>query len=121
MQDHVLLENLTLLTADPKIAEALAVLTDVGVSTGEQFDRLRRITPTEQASRKAKRAPLEELVKTAVGKFLAKLSLKHARAVRSARRSAAQVMSCVIRADAAAPAPELAAEVSTPSAVARAS
>ena len=77
-QDDVLLENLTLLTADPKIAAALAVLKDAGISTGEQFDRLQRITPTKQASRKAKRALLDELVKTAVGKLLAKHSLKHA-------------------------------------------
>ncbi len=77
-QDDVLLENLTLLTADPKIAEALAVLKDAGINTGEQFDRLQRITPTKQASRKAKRALLDELVKTAVGKLLAKHSLKHA-------------------------------------------
>ncbi|MDI6024048.1 DEAD/DEAH box helicase family protein [Leucobacter sp. UT-8R-CII-1-4] len=77
-QDDVLLENLTLLTADPKIAEALAVLKDAGISTGEQFDRLQRITPTKQASRKAKRALLDELVKTAVGRFLAKHNLKHA-------------------------------------------
>lgn len=77
-QDEVLLESLTLLTADPKVAAALAILKDAGISTGEQFDRLRRITPTKQASRKANRALLDELVKTAVGKFLAKHSLKHA-------------------------------------------
>ena len=77
-QEDVLLESLTLLTADPKVAAALAVLKDAGISTGEQFDRLQRITPTKQASRKAKRALLDELVKTAVGKFLAKHSLKHA-------------------------------------------
>lgn len=77
-QDDVLLESLTLLTADPKVAAALAVLKNAGISTGEQFDRLQRITPTKQASRKAKRALLDELVKTAVGKFLAKHSLKHA-------------------------------------------
>lgn len=77
-QEEVLLENLVLLQADPKVAEALAILKEAGVSTGEQFDRLQRIVPTKQASRKAKRALLDELVKTAVGKFFAKHGLKHA-------------------------------------------
>jgi superfamily II DNA or RNA helicase len=75
-QDEVLLENLVLLQADPKVAQALAILKEAGVNTGEQFDRLQRIVPTKQASRKAKRALLDELVKTAVGKFFAKHGLK---------------------------------------------
>lgn len=75
-QDDVLLENLTLLSADPKVAAALAVLQGAGINTGDQFDRLQRITPTKQASRKAKRALLDELVKTAVGKFFAEHGLK---------------------------------------------
>ena len=74
-QNDVLLENLTLLTADPKVAEALAVLKDAGISTGEQYDRLQRITPTKQASRKAKRTLLDDLVKNEVGKFLTKHGL----------------------------------------------
>lgn len=74
-QDDVLLENLTLINADPAIAAALAVLKDAGI-TGEQFDRLQRITPTKQATRKAKRTLLDDLVKTEVGKFFAKHGLK---------------------------------------------
>lgn len=74
-QDDVRMESLTLLSADPKVVAALAVLKDAGISTGEQFDRLQRITPTKQASRKAKRTLLDELVKTAVGRFFAKHGL----------------------------------------------
>lgn len=74
-QDEVLLENLVLLQADPKVAEALAILKEAGVSTGEQFDKLQRIVPTKQATRKAKRTLLDDLVKTAVGKFFAKHGL----------------------------------------------
>lgn len=75
-QDDVLLEDLVLLQADPKVAEALAVLKDAGVSTGEQFNQLQRIVPTKQATRQAKRTLLDDLVKTAVGRFFAENGLK---------------------------------------------
>lgn len=73
-QDDVALENLTLLSADPEVEHALAILKDKGIS-GEQVDRLQRIHPTKQQVRRAKRNLLDETVKTEVGKFLAKHSL----------------------------------------------
>lgn len=77
-QGDVLLEDLVLLQADPKVAAALAVLREAGVETGDQFDRLQQIVPTKQASRKAKRTLLDELVKNETGRYLAKKSLRHA-------------------------------------------
>lgn len=75
-QEDVLLENLTLISAsaDPEVAQALAVLRDRGIS-GAQVDQLQRIHPTKQQVRQAKRTLLDELVKNEVGKFLAKHSL----------------------------------------------
>lgn len=73
-QADVQLENLTLLGADPEVAHALDVLRDRGITTA-QFDQLQRIQPTKQQVRRAKRSLLDELVKTEVGKFLAKHSL----------------------------------------------
>lgn len=79
-QDNVQLENLTLISisADPEVVQALAVLRERGVTGGAQFDQLQRIQPTKQKARQAKRTLLDELVKTEVGKFLAKHGLKHA-------------------------------------------
>jgi superfamily II DNA or RNA helicase len=76
-QNDVLLENLTLLGADPRVADALAVLREAGINTGEQFDQLQQITPTKQQSRRAKKILLDDLVKNEVGKFLARQGLKN--------------------------------------------
>ena len=76
-QNDVLLENLTLLGANPRVADALAVLRDAGINTGEQFDRLQQITPTKQQSRRAKKSLLDDLVKNDVGKFLARHGLRN--------------------------------------------
>ena len=75
-QDDIRLESLTLLGTDPRVAAALAVLKDAGISNGEQFEQLQRIVPTKQAARKANRSLLDELVKTSVGSFFAKHGLK---------------------------------------------
>lgn len=79
-QDDVQLETLTLISvsADPEVVQALAVLRERGITGGAQFDQLQRIQPTKQKARQAKRSLLDELVKTEVGKFLAKHGLKHA-------------------------------------------
>ena len=79
-QDNVQLETLSLISisADPEVMKALEVLRGKGITGGTQFDQLQRIQPTKQKSRQAKRALLDELVKTAAGKFLAENSLKHA-------------------------------------------
>lgn len=76
-QRDVLVENLTLLTADPEVANALAVLQDAGIDTGEQFDQLRRIAPSKQQSRRAKRGLLDNLVKNETGKVLSRNELNH--------------------------------------------
>lgn len=77
-QDDVQLENLALLALrdDPDVAQALAVLKDKGIDTAK-FDLLQRVQPTKQQTRRSKRTLLDDLVKTEVGKFLAKHSLKH--------------------------------------------
>lgn len=76
-QGDVQLETLTLISAsaDPEVAQALAVLRDRGI-TGAQVDRLQRTPPTKQQVRQAKRSLLDELVKNEVGKFLARHGLK---------------------------------------------
>lgn len=76
-QNDVLLENLTLLGADSRVVDALAVLREAGINTGEQFDRLQQITPTKQQSRRAKKSMLDDLVKNEVGKFLARHGLRN--------------------------------------------
>lgn len=72
-QADVQLENLTLiaLTADPDVARALALLQERGIDTGDKFDELQRVQPTRQQTRRAQRTLLDELVKNAVGRFLA--------------------------------------------------
>ena len=77
-QGDVLLEDLTLLGADPRVAAALKILKEAGVQTGEQFEQLKEIQPTKQAGRQAKRKLLDERVKTHVGKLLARHGLGHA-------------------------------------------
>ena len=76
-QKDILLENLTLLTADPEVTRALAILQNAGINTGQQFDQLQRITPTKQQVRRAKRGLLENLVKNETGKILARNDLNH--------------------------------------------
>lgn len=75
-QDDVQLENLTLVSVDPEVVQALAVLRDRGITGGAQFDQLQRAFPTKQQVRQTKRSLLDELVKNEVGKFLARHSLK---------------------------------------------
>lgn len=75
-QNDVLVENLTLLGADPRVADALAVLREAGINTGAQFDQLQQITPTKQQSRRAKKTLLDDLVKNEVGKFLGRHGLR---------------------------------------------
>ena len=70
-QGDVLLENLALLRDNPDVAAAIQVLADAGVSTGDDFEQLRRIQPSRQDARRAKRAQLDDLVKTRVGQLLA--------------------------------------------------
>lgn len=77
-QDQVRLENLVLIQADPNVSAALAVLREAGVDSGDQFEELKRIVPTRQASRRAKRSLLDDQVKTHVGKFFAAHGLKYA-------------------------------------------
>lgn len=79
-QDDVQLETLSLISisADPEVVKALEVLRDKGITGGAQFDQLQRIQPTKQKSRQAKRTLLDDLVKTAAGKFLAEHNLKNA-------------------------------------------
>jgi superfamily II DNA or RNA helicase len=77
-QEGIRLETIALLRANPEIAQALKVLLDAGVKTGEQFDQLSRIAPTKQATRQAKRSQLDEQVKTSVGRLLASHSLSYA-------------------------------------------
>ncbi len=76
-QDDVRLEDLELLSGDPLVAEAMRLLREAGVSTGEQFEQLRRIQPTRQASRQAKRKLLDERIKTKVGQILGRRHLQH--------------------------------------------
>lgn len=76
-QGDVLLEDLALLSADPKIAEALRTLQAAGVETGAHFDELRKIQPTRQATRQARRKQLDEQIKTKVGQLLAAHGLSH--------------------------------------------
>lgn len=75
-QQDIRMENVALLT-DPAVAQALEVLQEAGVNTGERFDQLQRITPTKQASRRAKRTELDGLVRTETGKILARNNLNH--------------------------------------------
>lgn len=77
-QDGILLENIALLSANPDVAQALKVLRDAGVQSGEQFDELARIVPSKQAVRKSKRKLLDERVKTQVGRLLANHNIPHA-------------------------------------------
>jgi superfamily II DNA or RNA helicase len=76
-QGEVRVENLALLTADPRVMAALEVLKEAGVQTGAQFDELKQIQPTKQATRQAKRKLLDELVRTNVGKLLEKHGLSN--------------------------------------------
>jgi hypothetical protein len=76
-QDDVLLEDLTLVTADPAVTSALEVLQNAGINTGERFDLLRRVTPTKQQSRRAKRGLLDNAVKNEAGKVLSRRQLNH--------------------------------------------
>lgn len=57
-QHDILLENLTLLTADPAVAQAPEVLQNAGINTGAQFDQLQRITPTKQDTGRQAHLPL---------------------------------------------------------------
>lgn len=77
-QGEIQLEGLTLLSANPEVAKMITALADLGVNTGEQFDQLKRMTPTKQEARKAKRLQLDEQVKTRVGRILAQHSVQHA-------------------------------------------
>lgn len=76
-QDEILLEDLTLVTANPEVANALAVLQNAGIDTGERFDQLQRVAPTKQQSRRAKRGLLDNLVKNEAGKLLGRRQLNH--------------------------------------------
>lgn len=76
-QEDIRLENLILLSADPEVSQALAVLQGAGINTGEQFDRLQGITPSRQQERRAKRSLLDNLVKTEAGKILSRNELSH--------------------------------------------
>jgi superfamily II DNA or RNA helicase len=75
-QSGIQLENLTLiaLRSNPDVDHALNVFKQYGIDAGT-FDQLQRIQPTKQQSRRAKRPLLDELVKTEVGKLLAKHNL----------------------------------------------
>lgn len=75
-QGVVQLEDLALLSADPQIAAALALLRAKGVS-GEQYEQLQEIQPSKQASRQAKRKLLDEQIKTKAGKLIEKHGLSH--------------------------------------------
>jgi superfamily II DNA or RNA helicase len=70
-QEGLELESIELLRFnDPSVLEALAVLEKLGVTSGTQFEELKRIQPTKQAARQANRKLLDELVKTKVGAVL---------------------------------------------------
>lgn len=76
-QGTVLLEDLQLLSGDPRVAQALKLLQEAGVQTGDQFDQLQRIQPTKQDRRRSKKKLLDERSKTKVGKILASRKLPH--------------------------------------------
>lgn len=74
-QTGVQLENIELLSND-RAMQAIQVLKELGVTT-EQFEELKRMTPTKQASRQAKRKQLDELVKTGIGRVLSSHKLPY--------------------------------------------
>lgn len=76
-QESILLEDLTLVAANPEVTRALEILQDAGIDTGERFDELQRVAPTKQQSRRAKRPLLDNLVKNEAGKLLARRDLSH--------------------------------------------
>lgn len=75
-QGEVLLEDIDLIQGDPRVAEALRMLRDAGVSTGAQFEQLQRYHPTKQATRRSKQKLLDERIKTQTGKALAQAGLQ---------------------------------------------
>lgn len=77
-QEDVALEDLELLGADPKVAEALRTLRAAGVDTGAQFEYLRKIQPTRQATRQAKRKLLDDRIQVRVGQVLKRRQLNAA-------------------------------------------
>lgn len=75
-QGSLLLENLSLLGLDPKVAEAIKTLQDAGVQP-DQAAELVRITPTKQATRRANRSRLDEAIKVHAGRLLGEHKLSH--------------------------------------------
>lgn len=77
-QREIGLENIDLLPK-PTVAQAIKVLEDAGVAfTPEQYDQLKRMTPSKQAQRRADQKQLDERVKTLAGGMLAARGLSHA-------------------------------------------
>lgn len=76
-QEGLLVENISLLEVDPKVAAAIRTLQDAGINP-DQAAELLRITPTKQSTRRANRTQLDEQVKVQVGKVLASRGLNNA-------------------------------------------
>ncbi|WP_038096851.1 DEAD/DEAH box helicase [Thioalkalivibrio sp. HK1] len=72
-QDDIMLQTIPLLRENPKALAALKTLRDEGYSADEikeEFERLDSVPVTKARQRQAKRAELDERVKTEVGRIL---------------------------------------------------